>query len=129
MSADSDAFNRWEAGQKLAAEILLEGGKADRDYLAALEAVLAKANDDPAFAAQMVMPPAENEIAAMRMPADPDAIHAARTAMIRATASSVPTPWPRDGAACAMPRCVISPPPTMKPPPAWPIPTIARPPT
>jgi aminopeptidase N len=86
MGADSDAFNRWEAGQKLAAEILLEGGHADRDYLAALEAVLAKAHDDPAFAAQMLMPPTESEIAALRMPADPDAIHAARTALIRAVA-------------------------------------------
>jgi aminopeptidase N len=88
MGADSDAFNRWEAGQKLAAEILLEGGHTDRDYLAALEAVLAKAHDDPAFAAQMLMPPTESEIAALRMPADPDAIHAARTALIRAVAAA-----------------------------------------
>jgi aminopeptidase N len=88
MGADSDAFNRWEAGQKLAAEILLEGGHADRDYLAALEVVLAKAHDDPAFAAQMLMPPTESEIAALRMPADPDAIHAARTALIRAVAAA-----------------------------------------
>jgi aminopeptidase N len=88
MGADSDAFNRWEAGQKLAAEILLEGGHADRDYLAALEAVLAKAHDDPAFAAQMLMPPTESEIAALRMPADPDAIHAARTILIRAVAAA-----------------------------------------
>jgi aminopeptidase N len=88
MGADSDAFNRWEAGQKLAAEILLEGGHADRDYLAALEAVLAEAHNDPAFAAQMLMPPTESEIAAMRMPADPDAIHAARTALIRAVAAA-----------------------------------------
>ncbi|HEX4117375.1 MAG TPA: aminopeptidase N [Rhizomicrobium sp.] len=88
MGADSDAFNRWEAGQKLAAEILLEGGHADRDYLAALEAVLAKADDDPAFAAQMLVPPTESEIAAQRTPADPDAIHAARAALIRAIASA-----------------------------------------
>jgi len=88
MGADSDAFNRWEAGQKLAAEILLEGGHADRDYLAALETVLAKADDDPAFAAQMLMPPTESEIAALRMPADPDAIHAARTTLIRAVAAA-----------------------------------------
>jgi aminopeptidase N len=88
MGADSDAFNRWEAGQKLAAEILLEGGHADRDYLAALEAVLAKAHDDPAFAAQMLMPPTESEIAALRMPADPDAIHAARSILIRAVAAA-----------------------------------------
>src|SRR6185312_2193062 len=88
MGADSDAFNRWEAGQKLAADILLEGGRADRDYLAALEAVLAKADDDPAIAAQMLMPPSENEVAAMRAPADPDAIHGARTSLIRAVAAA-----------------------------------------
>ena len=88
MGADSDAFNRWEAGQALAAEIMLEGGGADRDYLAALEAVLAKAPDDPTFAAQMLMPPSENELAAMRKPADPDAIHAARTGLIRAVAAA-----------------------------------------
>ncbi len=88
MGADSDAFNRWEAGQKLAAEIMLEGGHTDRDYLAALEAVLAKAHDDPAFAAQMLMPPTESEIAALRSPADPDAIHAARTTLIRAVAAA-----------------------------------------
>ena len=88
MGADSDAFNRWEAGQALAAEIMLEGGAADRDYLAALEAVLAKAHDDPAFAAQMLMPPSENELAAMRSPADPDAIHAARTGLIRTVAAA-----------------------------------------
>jgi len=88
MGADSDAFNRWEAGQKLAAEILLEGGHADRDYLAALEAVLAKAHDDPAFAAQMLMPPTESEIAALRVPADPDAIHAAHTTLVRAVAAA-----------------------------------------
>jgi aminopeptidase N len=88
MGADSDAFNRWEAGQKLAAEILMDGGHADCDYLTALEAVLAKADDDPAFAAQMLMPPTENEIAALRTPADPDAIHAARTSLIRAVAAA-----------------------------------------
>ncbi|HEV7959781.1 MAG TPA: aminopeptidase N [Rhizomicrobium sp.] len=88
MGADSDAFNRWEAGQALAAEIMLEGGGADRDYLAALEAVLAKAADDPAFAAQMLMPPSENELAAMRSPADPEILHAARTGLIRAVAAA-----------------------------------------
>jgi aminopeptidase N len=50
--------------------------------------VLAKAHDDPAFAAQMLMPPTESVIAALRMPADPDAIHAARTILIRAVAAA-----------------------------------------
>ncbi len=88
MGADSDAFNRWEAGQTLAAEIMLEGGRADRDYISALEAVLAKAHDDPALAAQMLMPPTENEIAALRSPADPEAIHSARNVLIRAVAAA-----------------------------------------
>ena len=50
--------------------------------------VLARAEDDPAFAAQMLMPPLESELALAMTPADPDAIHAARTALIRAIAAA-----------------------------------------
>ena len=55
MGKDSDAFNRWEAGQILAAEVMLEvAGKArsdsNTDYVTAIGAVLARAEDDPAFA-------------------------------------------------------------------------------
>ena len=76
MAHDSDAFNRWEAGQTLATEVLLEmaaaaqaGGACDRHNLSshAIGEVLARAEDDPAFAAQMLMPPPESELAlAMR---------------------------------------------------------------
>ena len=88
MGCDSDDFNRWEAGQSLAASILLDGASkgSDGDYIAALGPVLSKAAGDPAFAAQMLVPPTEAEIAAMRSPADPDAIHAARMALIKAVA-------------------------------------------
>jgi len=91
MGKDSDAFNRWEAGQVLAAEIMLEvAGQARSDastaYIDALGQVLAEAEDDPAFAAQMLMPPTENELAARRTPVDPDAIHTARIALVRAIA-------------------------------------------
>jgi aminopeptidase N len=89
MGCDRDEFNRWESGQALAAEIMLDGAKSfDGDYVVALGPVLAKAESDPAFAAQMLMPPAESEIAAMHSPADPDAIHAARMALIRAVAAA-----------------------------------------
>ena len=98
MGRDSDAFNRWEAGQILAGEIMLEVAGSARsypreegantDYLAALGDVLARANDDPAFAAQMLMPPTENELAAMKAPVDPDGIHAARLALMRAIAAA-----------------------------------------
>jgi aminopeptidase N len=90
MGRDRDDFNRWEAGQALAAEIMLDNAAkaADRDYIAALGPVLAKATNDPAFAAQMLMPPTEGEIAAMRSPADPEAIHAARLMLVRAVAAA-----------------------------------------
>jgi aminopeptidase N len=91
MGKDSDAFNRWEAGQTLASEIMLEvAGKArsdaNADYIAAIGDVLAQAEQDPAFAAQMLMPPTEGELAAKRTPADPVAIHTARITLVRAIA-------------------------------------------
>jgi aminopeptidase N len=91
MGKDSDAFNRWEAGQILAAEIMLEvAGKArsdaDTDYIAAIGDVLAGAEADPAFAAQMLMPPTESELAAKKTPVDPIGIHTARVSLVRAIA-------------------------------------------
>ena len=91
MGKDGDDFNRWEAGQILAAEIMLEvagraRGDADTDYIKAIGLVLAKAEADPAFAAQMLMPPTENELATKKTPADPDAIHVARLTLVKAIA-------------------------------------------
>ncbi|MES2473124.1 MAG: aminopeptidase N C-terminal domain-containing protein, partial [Pseudomonadota bacterium] len=91
MGCDHDDFNRWEAGQILAAEIMLEvAGKArsdaDHDYIAAIGIVLSKAEQDPAFAAQMLMPPTENELAARKTPVDPEGIHNARLALVKAIA-------------------------------------------
>jgi aminopeptidase N len=91
MGKDSDAFNRWEAGQTLAAEIMLEvAGEArddaNDDYITAIGDVLARAEEDPAFAAQMLMPPTENELAAKKTPVDPVGIHTARVALVRAIA-------------------------------------------
>jgi aminopeptidase N len=83
MGKDQDAFNRWEAGQTLAAEIMQDPrGAANGDYLAAIGDVLAQAETDPAFAAQMLMPPTENELAAKSKPADPVAIHLARRSLV-----------------------------------------------
>ena len=93
MGKDSDAFNRWEAGQKLATDILLDmaktGGPCDETYVAAIGEVLARAEEDHAFAAQMLAPPLESELA-MRTapPVDPDAIHRARMALVRGIASA-----------------------------------------
>jgi aminopeptidase N len=91
MGKDADAFNRWEAGQILAAEIMLEvageaRSQASDDYVAAIGDVLARAEDDPAFAAQMLMPPTESELASRKTPVDPVGIHTARVTLVRAIA-------------------------------------------
>ncbi len=92
MGRDSDAFNRWEAGQSLATDVLkqmaADDAKPDAVYIDAIGEVLARAEEDIAFTAQMLMPPLESELALAMTPPDPDAIHAARTALIRAIAAA-----------------------------------------
>jgi aminopeptidase N len=96
MGRDSDDFNRWEAGQTLATEVLLEmantiakGGKpaVDGNYVDAIGLVIDRAQDDPAFAALMLSPPLEGELALVMSPPEPDAIHAARVGLIRELAT------------------------------------------
>jgi aminopeptidase N len=93
MGKDADAFNRWEAGQVLATDILLDmaakGGRCDIIYVSAIGDVLARAEEDHAFAAQMLAPPLESELA-MRTapPVDPEAIHRARMQLVRDIASA-----------------------------------------
>ncbi|MBV9045602.1 MAG: aminopeptidase N, partial [Alphaproteobacteria bacterium] len=92
MKSDQDDFNRWEAAQKLASKILTEaasnGGKlsGEAPYIEAIGAVLQEAEKDPAYAAYMLLPPVDTELAqAMKTP-DPDGIFVARIALIRAVA-------------------------------------------
>jgi aminopeptidase N len=93
MARDTDAFNRWEAGQSLATDILEEmaadaSAAPDTVYIDAIGQVLAKADQDRAFAAQMLVPPSEGELALQMTPPDPDAIHRARVALLRAVAKA-----------------------------------------
>jgi aminopeptidase N len=97
MGRDSDDFNRWESGQTLATVVLAEMAKdvasgksatADKSYIDAIGAALARAEEDPAFAALMLTPPLESELAATIANPDPDAIHVARVALIRAIAAA-----------------------------------------
>ena len=87
MAHDSDAFNRWEAGQRLAANILLRATAATRAGMApefpdgffqAFERVLADAAGDPAFAAEALALPSEAYLAEQMEEVEPDALHAAR---------------------------------------------------
>ena len=97
MGRDTDDFNRWEAGRSLAVDLLTEmtkvsgaGQTPDTDpvYVRAIQDVLARAESDPAFAALMLSPPLEGELALALPAPDPDAIHAARTALIRDLAAA-----------------------------------------
>ncbi len=87
MAKDSDSFNRWEAGQKFASELLVHmtaearaGRKpvADPKFVAAFGELLADSRKDPAFTAMSILLPTEMELAQVIDDADPDAIHAAR---------------------------------------------------
>lgn len=91
MAYDRDPFNRWEAGQRLAKQILLAritGDECDQwippTYVAAMRHVIedALAGGDPALAAEAMVLPAEQELAeaaaAQSSLIDPERIHLAR---------------------------------------------------
>ena len=87
MAHDSDAFNRWEAGQRLATGLLLGGVKeAPPSFIAAFGRVLADAPRDPAFAAEALNLPSEITLAEQVEVVDPDALHAARNGLRRQVA-------------------------------------------
>jgi aminopeptidase N len=89
MAHDSDPFNRWEAGQRLAMRRLLalahavqEGGhdmlKVDAALGEAFQATLNDAMLDPAFREVMLTLPSETMIAEQMEVIDPQAIYTAR---------------------------------------------------
>ena len=89
LAHDTDPYARWQAGHDLALDGLIaraSGRDGGEEFNRALSDVLADAEADPAFAALCLSLPGEEEIAtsiAMRgaVP-DPDAIHAARRALM-----------------------------------------------
>jgi aminopeptidase N len=101
LSFDSDPFNRWEAGQRLAMNLLLQGvadyraGKPLQfpDYLAqAFGRVLADAGNDPAFAAEALALPPEVVVSEQLAEIDPQAVHEVRLAMRRFLAERLREP-------------------------------------
>jgi aminopeptidase N len=95
MAHDSDPFNRWEAGQRLATILMLEGVKDFRAgrafgppeaFVAAFGRILADAPRDPAFAAEALTLPSESYLGEQMDVVDPDAIHAVRTGFARTLA-------------------------------------------
>jgi aminopeptidase N len=94
MAHDSDPFNRWEAGQRLATRVLLAGIKVGvgetaawipESLVSAFARVLDDGLADPAFAAEVLALPAEavlaEEVVAQGQVIDPETIFAARLAL------------------------------------------------
>jgi len=91
MAHDPDPFNRWEAGQRLASELILRGAQAlqthraievPKAFVAAFGRVLTgegkAAPRDPAFTAEALSLPSEATLAEQMEVVDPDALHQAR---------------------------------------------------
>lgn len=95
MAHDSDEFNRWEAGQRLATRLMLEavaqlqaGASAQVPdlFIEAFATVLAQADADPAFAAEALTLPSEAWLGDQMAVIDPDAVHRVRTLFRRTLA-------------------------------------------
>jgi aminopeptidase N len=97
MAKDSDSFNRWEAGQKLATDLLVRmtrdaragrAPKADQLFVDAFGELLKDARKDSAFTAMAVQLPTEAELAQIIDEADPEAIHLARETLRKTLAAA-----------------------------------------
>jgi len=87
LAHDSDPFNRWEAGQRLATLVLLamvaatQAGatpQVPEPFVAAFRMALTDAAADPALLALALTLPGEIELAEAMATADPGAVHVAR---------------------------------------------------
>ena len=97
MAFDRDSFNRWEAGQQLAAKVIL-GLVADRDagrpfllnatLSAAFGELLADREADPALLAEALALPDESFLAEQMAVVEPEAIFEARLQLRRALAET-----------------------------------------
>ena len=92
LAHDSDAFNRWEAGQRLAGRLILGAVKVGagdtaptftwpESFTRALGRVLEASAADPGFAAEALSLPSEATLAEQMAVVDPDALHAARNSL------------------------------------------------
>ena len=96
---DSDPFNRWEAGQRLALNRLVAAAGGDGDavlddgFVDAMREVLRSTSLDPAFKELALTLPSESYIAEQMASVDPQRIHAAREATRRQLAEALAADW------------------------------------
>jgi aminopeptidase N len=98
MKYDSDSFNRWDAGQRLAMQTLLQllsdqqqgrGIGLAHEFISAFQTVLNDSSLDYALRAETLSLPSEAEIAELAQPANPEAIHQAREFMYSTLAKAL----------------------------------------
>jgi len=102
LAHDTDPFNRWEAGQRLALRralkaILAEGPVSqeplDGAFLGAMREVLRHASLDAAFKELVLTLPSETYIAEQLAEVDPQRVHAVREAMRAQLATALQDDW------------------------------------
>ena len=101
LAHDSDAFNRWEAGQRLMLRCALSAIEADKalqhlldaTLIEALRAVLRHPALDAAFKELVLTLPSETYIAEQLAQVDPQRIHAVREAMREQLATALFADW------------------------------------
>jgi len=100
MAHDSDAFNRWDAGQELAQLLLLElarehaAGRVlslDPEFVAAFRKTLLDPNLDGSLKSLALTLPNERYLGQQMEVVDPDALHAARLFVVRGLARALRT--------------------------------------
>ena len=99
LAHDTDAFNRWEAGQRLALRRLLDAQPADgpqeldEAFLVAMRGVLRHPTLDPAFKALVLTLPQEAYLAELTEPVNPLRIHVVRERFLRQMAARLHQDW------------------------------------
>jgi aminopeptidase N len=87
LAADADLFNRWEAGQRLARELILARASGAPDqggetrFASALARALGDQSSEHAFKALLLSLPSEGDLSLAVTVVDPAAIHDAREAL------------------------------------------------
>ncbi len=87
LASDTDLFNRWEAGQGLARDLILARADGHPDevgeerFAEAMGRALGDQSASHAFKALLLALPSESDLVLARSPADPAALHQARNAL------------------------------------------------
>ena len=92
-SNDDDAFNRWESGQKLAMQMILENRLPDVQLINAYRNLLMDPKLDSAFKELALTLPAETYLYEQCACVDPEQIYSSRRAFRRALASGLRLEW------------------------------------